>query len=167
MNCSLSNILFRLNLWDVNVTLLAGKLFRGAAALASMSGSLPRFWYDNFYRGYVGLRSDGAKLIGLQVGCFGDSWIIINSTVAVIFRILTLGHDFLKSSGCGCLRLRLLSRWLCSSLWAFVWVARSNSDVFLWHHMLRSSILRVLVVIHQQRHPAQIEAIRFQRVQSL
>ena len=170
MNCSLSEILFRLNFWDGGVALLASKLLWGAAALASMlrvPGSLHRLWYDNFNRGYAGLRSDGAKLIGLQVGWLSGGWMITYLFIAVVLRILTLGHDFLKSSGCGCLRLRLLSHWLCSGLWAFVWVARSNSEVFLWHHVLRSSILRVLVVIHQQRHPTQIEAIRFQRVQSL
>ena len=152
MKCSLSDILFRLNLWDGGVALLAGKLFWGAAALASMlrvpGSRLRRLWYDNFYRGYAGLRSDGAKLIGLQVGWFSGGWMITDLIIAVVLRILTLGHDFLKSSGCGCLRLRLLIHWLLSGLWAFVWVARSNSEVLLWHHVLRSSILRVLVVIH-------------------
>lgn len=170
MNCSLSEILFRLHFWDGGVALLASKLLWGAAALTSMlrvPGSLHRLWYDNFNRGYAGLSSYGAKLIGLQVGWLSGGWMITYLFIAVALRILTLGHDFLKPSGCGCLRLRLLTHWQLSGLWAFVWVARSNSEILLWHCVLRSSILRVLVVIHQQRHPTQIEAIRFQRGQSL
>ena len=171
MNCSLSDILFRLDLWDGDVTLFTDKLFWGATALTSRlrvpGNCLRRLWYDNFYRGYAGLRSDSARLIWLQVGWLSGGWVITDLIIAEVLRILTLGHDFLKSSGCGCLRLRLLIHWLLSGLWAFVWVARSSSEVFLWNHVLRSSTLRVLVVIHQQRHPSQVEAIGFQRGQSL
>lgn len=71
----------------------------------------------------------------------------------IVQLLVALRHDFFKSSGCGCLRLwRLLRHRLWrSGLWAFIWVARANSEVFLDCHdvMLWGGKLRVLIRIHQ------------------
>lgn len=142
--------------WGLISSILTSDV-QGRSALAGwqgLLGSQHRLWYKNFYRGCAGFQGV-YHLARLRERLDG-----VADEICVTNLLVALGHDFLESSGCGCLRLRLLHG-LRSCLRAFIRVALRISEV------LRSRILSSLrILIHHHRQSALDKTVRFQWRQS-